>query len=79
MRLIWPGSGPGQDAVRVLVLIAGIRGSTGSDGLVGRRLFSVTAICRNGWGRTTMGHAGDRLKAVGDTGWGLTAIGRDSN
>ncbi len=28
MRLIWPGSDPGQDAVRVLVLIAGIRGST---------------------------------------------------
>ncbi len=28
MRLIWPGSDPGQDVVRVLVLIAGIRGST---------------------------------------------------
>ena len=47
--------------------------------MVGQRLFSVTAISRGGRGRAKMGHAGNCLKAVGDTGWGLMAIGRDSN
>ena len=44
MRLIWTGSDPGQDAVGVLVLIAGIRGSTPSSLMTAPSATSITHL-----------------------------------
>ena len=53
MRLIWLGSDPGQDAARVLVLIARIRGSTkgGEDASSAAADVITGGITRNQYAR----------------------------